>query len=533
MKQAVLSAAVLLATGAPVAAQLRIVTYNTLTATPDPALGIVLEAIGEESVNGIAKPVDILLLQEQDEPTTTTQAIVDILNGMYGSGAYSRTLLATGPSFSSIRQSAIYRTDTVELLQEATIAPLSQGGLTPPREAHRAKFSPVGYDSSAEFYIYNSHFKAGTESDDPGKRAAEAINLRADADALGEGAHVIFAGDFNLRNDGTAGNSGDPAEPAFQTLLASGPAQAFDPVADIAPAIWKNNAAAAPVHTHSGDDVDDRFDFQLPSGEWFDGEGLDFIAGSYRTFGNNGTTYNRVINSGLNTVEFDFGSDPTYTKSQVLSALRNASDHLPVVADYQLPAVFSASLVDVPTEVDWLSDASLTLRIENAAGVVAPNGADELDYTVTVFDGQFQTFAGTDLADGEPIDIQVSLNTQSLGQRFLSISVVGNGQGVGGNTFEQTLGYTVVIPEVPGDFDGNGFVTAADYTVWRDGLGTDYTPADYLVWRDNFNRNIFSPPLASAASPATTPEPPQALLLVAAVAVGAIRRNPARVNHGG
>jgi hypothetical protein len=38
----------------------------------------------------------------------------------------------------------------------------------------------------------------------------------------------------------------------------------------------------------------------------------------------------------------------------------------------------------------------------------------------------------------------------------------------------------------PGDYSGNGVVDAADYTVWRDGLGTTYAQADYDVWADNY-----------------------------------------------
>lgn len=41
----------------------------------------------------------------------------------------------------------------------------------------------------------------------------------------------------------------------------------------------------------------------------------------------------------------------------------------------------------------------------------------------------------------------------------------------------------------PGDFSGNGVVDAADYTVWRNGLGTTYGQADYDVWADNYGAN--------------------------------------------
>lgn len=38
----------------------------------------------------------------------------------------------------------------------------------------------------------------------------------------------------------------------------------------------------------------------------------------------------------------------------------------------------------------------------------------------------------------------------------------------------------------PGDFNGNGTVDLADYTVWRNNLGGPYTTADYDIWKENF-----------------------------------------------
>jgi hypothetical protein len=38
----------------------------------------------------------------------------------------------------------------------------------------------------------------------------------------------------------------------------------------------------------------------------------------------------------------------------------------------------------------------------------------------------------------------------------------------------------------PGDFDRDGRVDLADYTRWRDGLGSQYAPADYAMWKANF-----------------------------------------------
>ncbi|MEM8865704.1 MAG: hypothetical protein AAGF31_09210 [Planctomycetota bacterium] len=517
--------AIIVLFGATVAeAQLRIVAYNTLDPSPEADLGVVLQAIGEERVNGFAKPIDILALQEQAAPTTTTQAIVDLLNGIYGAGTYSRSTTFTAGG--SLRQAFVYRNDTVELIDEEAVTRSTVNGFTPPREALRGQFRPIGYDSSADFYVYNSHFKAGGGPDeegdeDRGRRAAEAVNLRNDADALGEGTHAIFLGDFNLRNDGTAGSSFDPAEPAFGTLLASGPGQAFDPVANIAPAVWKNNFDARFVHTHGGSEIDDRFDFQLPTGEWFDGEGLDFIGDSYRAFGNNGSTYNDPINVGNNIV-FDFGTNPTYSKTQVLNALNTASDHLPVVADYQLPSVLSASIVGLESQVEQGADETYSLLIENVADVVSALGADDLDYSVTIANGSVVQFSGSDLADGIADTFDFTLNTSTLGLNSIFVNITSDAQGTGGGSLQFSLPYTVVAATLDGDFNADGFVDILDYTVWRDGLGSEYTIGQYDLWRNNFGSG--TPPSGAINATGSVPEPATTSILLLAALGGVCGR---------
>lgn len=69
-------------------------------------------------------------------------------------------------------------------------------------------------------------------------------------------------------------------------------------------------------------------------------------------------------------------------------------------------------------------------------------------------------------------------------------------------------------PGLRGDFNGDGVVDAADYTTWRDGLGTTYTQADYSLWVGNYGATA-SPPVA------TVPEPSAGLLLLLSTAVGA------------
>lgn len=71
---------------------------------------------------------------------------------------------------------------------------------------------------------------------------------------------------------------------------------------------------------------------------------------------------------------------------------------------------------------------------------------------------------------------------------------------------------------LPGDYNGDGSVDAADYTVWRDsegsdtplindhGLGTPIASAHYELWRDNFGMTLGSGSGTGGGS-ATVPEP--------------------------
>lgn len=55
-----------------------------------------------------------------------------------------------------------------------------------------------------------------------------------------------------------------------------------------------------------------------------------------------------------------------------------------------------------------------------------------------------------------------------------------------------------------GDFNGDGAVDAADYTIWREELGTLYDSSDYVAWRNNYGAGFAQ---SSAQSSGTVPEP--------------------------
>ena len=287
--------------------QLRIVSFNTANngdngsnISPRAGMDVVLEAIGDELVNGIARPIDILALQEQRSAASTTQQIVDLLNGIYGAGTYDRGTVNPN-TFGGGRVGVIYNTQTVELLGQTPVSNTSSNGAA--RQPMRYQFRPVGYGAQADFYVYSNHYKASTGATNESRRDVEATAVRANADALGQGAHIIFAGDYNIQTS---------SEAMYQTLLSSGNGQAFDPINT--PGNWHNSSALRHTHTQSpynpsnnipeliSGGLDDRFDFQLVSAEFLDSDGLAYIPGSYHAFGNNGShSLNDYIDDSSNT----------------------------------------------------------------------------------------------------------------------------------------------------------------------------------------------------------------------------------------
>lgn len=304
-------------------AVMRIVNWNTLNGPNDAAGDLnfrtVLEAIGNETVQGNTQRIDILALQETDPPDDgdSIVRVQDVLNTLYATTSYQ--LSASPVDGGGDSTGFVYDTSTVSLLESVEI-----GAGTLIHNVMRAKFQPVGSPASSIFYVYSVHLKSGDSGSDATARGTEAALLRADANALGEGTQVLMIGDFNMK--GTE-------ETAFTNIVAAGNAQLQD-VSGAPLGHWNNEEAYKSLHsqdprnngiTHFG--MDDRFDIQFASGEFYDGAGVDYVSNSFHIFGNNGThTLDGAITTG------------TGASTDVLNALVAASDHLPAVADYRILA---------------------------------------------------------------------------------------------------------------------------------------------------------------------------------------------------
>lgn len=449
-------------------AQLRVVTWNTAGAARS-GTSEVLEAIGNESVSGIVQPIDILSLQEQSSSATTTQDIVDLLNGLYGAGTYARATL-DGDTAGAGRPGLIYNTTTVSLESQLAFGVVDTSNQA--RQTLRYQLRPLGYANTSDIYVYSNHYKASTGTSNKNRRLIEATALRADADALGEGTNIIYTGDFNIRS-----SSEDMYDVA---LLSPGNGQAFDPLD--AEGSWHDSPAFKSLHTQApasnppggliGSGVDDRFDFQLVTGELLDHEGLSYIEGSYHTFGNNGThALNGSISSG------------TGASASILSMLEMASDHLPVVADYQVPSVLDivSNRAGLPLQVELGALVELEIIISNAADVIVAIGADELNYDAIAKGAALGAYSDSDDALGGGNMHTFTLDTSTLGMQSGEISISSNSpldKGLASLFFDFE-----VLATADGDFDEDGDIDGSDFLAWQRGMTS---AADLAIWEQAY-----------------------------------------------
>ncbi|TWT85545.1 hypothetical protein Pla123a_03520 [Posidoniimonas polymericola] len=100
-------------------------------------------------------------------------------------------------------------------------------------------------------------------------------------------------------------------------------------------------------------------------------------------------------------------------------------------------------------------------------------------------------------------------------------NIFNNPAGGAQSAFWDDFSLMTAIAGLAGDFNNDGMVDAADYTVWRDGFGTTYDQSDYDDWAANYGAT--SAPSAAAGA---VPEPATGLccLTAAALVVGLRRR---------
>ena len=332
--------------------------------------GGVLEGIGEEILGSDpAQPLDVLALQETTSNPITVAPIVNALNsfynapGMYAMSSYQATEEGGDPTSGNGPNALVYNTKTLQLLASVPVDPT--GGTSKLgsssgeyREVMRYELAPAGMTPTAtnEFYVYVSHYKASTGSVNENYRNGEAKIIRNDeANNLPANARVLYVGDYNVDDSG---------EPMYQTILSNTApngiqqGQGIDPLNPTNnPNInWSTSTTATNILvmlTEHSYDLEYRDDLQVMTTNVYFGVagGLALVPGTYHVFGNNGTTaYYGTVNSGSNTaLNSDLASGAPISAAQLYLDLTDASDHLPVVADYTIPISVPAPVLQSVT----------------------------------------------------------------------------------------------------------------------------------------------------------------------------------------
>jgi hypothetical protein len=161
-----------------------------------------------------------------------------------------------------------------------------------------------------------------------------------------------------------------------------------------------------------------------------------------------------------------------------------------------------------PADTEWATD------INNPGETIAATNWDDLIFEpwIDAYGGPTSRSLPFDLIGRDAV---VHLVTDNI---YFDLRFTNWTQGgPGGFSYQRAEG-DLPPPAIPGDYNGNDVVDAADYVIWRKNLGQPVAmngdgadgnengtvdPDDYNVWRMNFSRVIEVPASAAVPEPAT------------------------------
>jgi hypothetical protein len=539
---------------------LRVVSYNidcsdqgsdnNITGTTH-SLPTVIQGIGLHHIGSNTQPVDVLGVEELN--STTLSAFIAQLNNIYGAGTYAFDPTAD-PNTGGGPDGLIYNTHTVQVVS-ARALPTGQTVLLQSNGSYTMAHSPgggvngvtrgpmlyqlrpIGYGSSADFYMYVSHARNGSDNAIGDARYAEAQEVRSDAKYnLPAGAHVIYSGDWNLFN-GSAENAykcltGQTTSDNINwsdgsTIWANAnPTQAYDPTSRTNPpttTTWTNVAGdnASYLYGDATDSLTSRIDIQLVNAPMlgvYNNQGgvqlapdtsdpfdtSNFPSAQYpygfESFGNNGTTPRSSAVTSSSNHSLDDLTSTVPSAATVYADLKltgsgstfKGSDHYPVVGDYNVVAptpptptqVVSRKLHGgVPFDINMPLTGSS--GIECRTGGASGNHTLVITFTDTVVSGSAAVTSGTGSVAGTPA---FSGNTMTI-----NLTGVANAQTVTvtlsnvTDNFSQTLADTAISAGfLLGDTNGNRVVNASDVSQTKGQAGQQVTGSNF---RTDVNAN--------------------------------------------
>lgn len=263
-----------------------------------------------------------------NELSATADYAANVLNGSLntnGVTTWRRGSLSKAGADKSLTNTIFYNSEKFKLLSQDTVSIVQ-------REITSFNFMYVDSNSTKTqdtvfFSVLVLHFKAGNSSSDEATRGTEALEVVKYINAFGKRKNIIVMGDYNVYTN---------TEPGFSHLVTSTDSlnKLVDPINKLG--TWNNNSAFANIHTQSthstqtggfsSGGMDDRFDIMLCSKSLMvDSLRMRIIPSTYIPVGNDGLHFNLAINAA-----------PTNNSvpADVLGALYNMSDHLPIRADF-------------------------------------------------------------------------------------------------------------------------------------------------------------------------------------------------------
>ncbi|MDD3740596.1 MAG: T9SS type A sorting domain-containing protein [Bacteroidales bacterium] len=264
---------------------------------------------------------DILAVCEVGTNVSASYTLNYILGNSLNTNGETKWMAAS-PTGSYLVNGLFYDKNKFQLIAQPTIT-------TAVRDINIYKLKCLDSEETTYFNIIVAHLKAGSESQDASDRADMVDELMEYLQNLGNNENFVIVGDFNVYTD---------SEAAFQKLVNPDNSSLafYDPINQMGD--WNNNYSFREYHTqsthsdsdsdcHSYGGMDDRFDFILISSSIKDGNyDIKYKTNSYWAVGQDGLRYNNSINYPTNTT----------LPADVIDALYNMSDHLPVVSEFYI-----------------------------------------------------------------------------------------------------------------------------------------------------------------------------------------------------
>jgi len=249
--------------------------------------------------------------------------------------------------------------------------------------------------------VFIAHFKAGNTTSDRAQRgrAAEAVMQYIEDNSISN--NFLISGDFN---------SYKSSEDVIQNLINPSNSQEvfLDPINKLGD--WNNNSSYADVHTqstHSSSNgcassggLDDRFDWVMISQSIKSNDNrIEVVKNSYKAIANDGNHFNQSINVPAN----------TSVPANVLDAIYNSSDHLPVVMDMIVTEAAPNGIRDVKANTFNVNIPNPVTQ--NVTGEITGKSGN---YTITVYSITGSIIAKKQIYNKDKTNFDITVNATGI-----------------------------------------------------------------------------------------------------------------------